>query len=129
MVNHATAKLVGGWGRRLPRVAGATGALLVTAVVWAGPALAQVSAEPSAEGLPGAALGRRILNWVMWGALMTCLGTFLYGSALWRGGSRTGNLARAADGKDYVLGGAVGAVLAGLGVTVINTLFAAGRSG
>ena len=35
--------------------------------------------------------------------LMACLGAFVYGAALWRGGAKTGNMGRAEDGRQYVV--------------------------
>ena len=46
-----------------------------------------------------------------------------------RGGAKVGNSMRAEDGRNYVAGGAVGALLAGLAVVLINTLFQVGRAG
>ncbi|MEZ5218178.1 MAG: hypothetical protein R2715_16720 [Ilumatobacteraceae bacterium] len=65
----------------------------------------------------------------MWLSLMACLGAFVYGAALWRGGAKTGNMGRAEDGRQYVAGGAIGALLTGLAVVAINTFFAAGQAG
>jgi hypothetical protein len=98
-------------------------------VVCAAPALAQVTAEPSSAGLPGAALVSKIIGWLAWIALMACLGAVLFGAAMWRGAARTGNYSHAADGKQYVIGGLIGALLAGLAPTAINTFFSAGRAG
>ncbi|MDW3212646.1 MAG: hypothetical protein R8G01_01510 [Ilumatobacteraceae bacterium] len=79
--------------------------------------------------MPGAQLVTQLINWLMWASLMACLGAVLYGAALWRGGARLGNTPRAEDGRTYVAGGAVGALLAGLAVVLINTLFEVGRAG
>ena len=81
------------------------------------------------SGMPGAALVSQIINWLMWVSLMASLGAVLYGAAMWRGGARMGNTPRAEDGRNYVAGGAVGALLAGLAVVLINTLFEVGRAG
>jgi hypothetical protein len=112
--------------RRLARV---TFVFMVAGVLYPTAAYAQVSANPTNSGMPGAALAAKIINWLMWATLMACLGTMLFGAALWRGGTQGGNYGRAADGKHYALGGAVGALIAGLAVTAVNTLFAAGRAG
>ncbi len=90
---------------------------------------AQVSGNPDSAGLPGAALVSQLINWLMWVSLMASLGAVLYGAALWRGGAKIGNTGRAEDGRHYVAGGAIGALLAGLAVVLINTLFAIGRAG
>ena len=98
-------------------------------VALPGVASAQVAGAPDAAGLPGAALVQQIISWMMWLGLMACLGAFVYGAAMWRGGAKVGNSMRAEDGKQYVAGGAVGALLIGLAVVAINTFFAAGQAG
>ncbi len=102
-----------------------------TALVGAGEPVraAPVGGEPDPTGMPGAELVTQLINWLMWASLMACLGAVLYGAALWRGGARLGNTPRAEDGRNYVAGGAVGALLAGLAVVLINTLFEVGRAG
>ena len=88
-----------------------------------------VGGDPDPSGMPGAELVSQLINWLMWVSLMASLGAVLYGAALWRGGARVGNSTRAEDGRNYVAGGAVGALLAGLAVVLINTLFQVGRAG
>lgn len=93
------------------------------------PALAvPVDGAPDPTGMPGAQLVSQIINWLMWVSLMASLGAVLYGAAMWRGGAKMGNSPRAEDGRNYVAGGAVGALLAGLAVVLINTLFEIGRA-
>ena len=75
------------------------------------------------------ALVSQLINWLMWVSLMASLGAVLYGAAMWRGGAKMGNTPRGEDGRNYVGGGAVGALLAGLAVVLINTLFEVGRAG
>ena len=117
--------------RRFPRrvvaaLAPAAAALVaVPDTVWA----QTVDGNPDPAGMPGAELVRQLINWLMWASLMACLGAVLYGAALWRGGARMGNTPRAEDGRNYVAGGAVGALLAGVAVVLINTLFEVGRAG
>ena len=94
-----------------------------------GSLVGQVAGAPDAAGLPGAALVRQIVNWMMWLSLMSSLGAFVYGAAMWRGGAKVGNYSKAEDGRHYVAGGAVGALLTGLAVVAINTFFAAGQAG
>ena len=118
-------------GRRFPRrvvaaVAPAAAALVVApGRVWA----QTVDGSPDPSGMPGADLVRQLVNWLMWVSLMASLGAVLYGAALWRGGARMANSPRAEDGRNYVAGGAVGALIAGLAVVLINTLFEVGRAG
>lgn len=117
-------------GRRFPRrVVAAVASAAATLVVAPGRVWAQtVDGTPDPSGLPGADLVRQIVNWLMWVSLMASLGAVLYGAALWRGGARMANSPRAEDGRNYVAGGAVGALIAGLAVVLINTLFEVGRA-
>lgn len=119
-------------GRRSPRRVLVALAVSMPAAVLGGwtPASAQpVDGDPDPTGMPGAQLVSQLINWLMWVSLMASLGAVLYGAALWRGGAKMGNTPRAEDGRNYVAGGAVGALLAGLAVVLINTLFEVGRAG
>ena len=118
--------------RPFPRrlVAAASVSTAATFVGWWTPVSAQVvDGDPDPTGMPGAALVSQLVNWLMWVSLMASLGAVLYGAAMWRGGAKMGNTPRAEDGRNYVAGGAVGALLAGLAVVLINTLFEVGRAG
>ena len=88
-----------------------------------------VDGQPDSAGMPGAHLVSQLVNWLMWVSLMASLGAVLYGAAMWRGGAKLGNSPRAEDGRHYVAGGAIGALLSGLAVVLVNTLFAVGRAG
>ena len=88
-----------------------------------------VDGQPDSTGMPGAHLVSQLVNWLMWVSLMASLGAVLYGAAMWRGGAKLGNSPRAEDGRHYVAGGAIGALLSGLAVVLVNTLFAVGRAG
>jgi hypothetical protein len=118
-------------GRRwLWRVVAAVSVLAATTVVTIGRAVAQpVGGDPDPTGMPGQRLVSQLVNWLMWVSLMACLGAILYGAALWRGGAKLGNSPRAEDGRHYVAGGAIGALLSGLAVVLVNTLFSVGRAG
>ena len=106
---------------------------MTAATILAGPvgrAAAQpVDGEPDPSGMPGAELVSQLVNWLMWVSLMASLGAVLYGAAMWRGGAKMGNSPRAEDGRNYVAGGAIGALLSGLAVVLVNTLFEVGRAG
>src|SRR5687767_3648024 len=115
----------GRWKRIVGAVVIAVAVVIAASPVWAGP----VDGEPDPSGMPGAALVRQLINWLMWASLMASLGAVLVGAAMWRGGTRVGNAMRAEDGRHYVAGGAIGALLAGLAVVLINTLFEVGRTG
>jgi hypothetical protein len=118
-------------GRRwLWRVVAAVSVLAATTVVTIGGAAAQpVGGDPDPTGMPGQRLVSQLVNWLMWVSLMACLGAILYGAALWRGGAKLGNTPRAEEGRHYVAGGAIGALLSGLAVVLVNTLFNVGRAG
>ena len=116
----------GGLRRRLSLAGSSVVAWLVGVP---GVAVAQVSGAPTSAGLPGAALASSVINWLMWLALMASLGAILIGAAKWRGGLSHGNTRSAEEGHNLVLGGVIGALLAGLAVTLVNTLFAAGKGG
>ena len=106
--------------------------VLAVAVIAASPSWAAagpVDGTPDSTGMPGAHLVSQLVNWLMWVSLMASLGAVLYGAAMWRGGAKLGNSPRAEDGRHYVAGGAIGALLSGLAVVLINTLFAVGRAG
>jgi hypothetical protein len=90
--------------------------------------LAQVEAEPSADGLPGAELIQQLLNWGMWIALGASVGAILVGAAAYGLSRESGSFAGAHRGKTAALGGAVGAILAGLATTAVNLLFNAANS-
>lgn len=86
---------------------------------------AQVSVDPSSDGMPGADLIQQLLNWgqmlALWGSLAALLvGASMYGLAR-EGGSYSG----ASRGKSLALGGVVGAILAGLAPAAVNMLFQA----
>jgi hypothetical protein len=118
--------------RQVPirRVVVAAAVAATTLVGPVGRASAQpVDGEPDPTGMPGADLVSQLVNWLMWVSLMASLGAVLYGAAMWRGGSRMGNSPRAEDGRNYVAGGAIGALLSGLAVVLVNTLFEVGRAG
>jgi hypothetical protein len=115
----------GRWRRIVGLIVVPIGVVMSASPVWAQP----VDGEPDPAGMPGADLVRQLINWLMWLSLMASLGAVLVGAAMWRGGTRVGNTMRAEDGRHYVAGGAIGALLAGLAVVLINTLFEVGQAG
>ena len=90
--------------------------------------LAQVHTEPSSDGMPGAALIQKLLNWGQMLALWGSLGALFAGAAMYGLAREGGSYSGANRGKGLALGGAVGAVLAGLAPTAVNMLFQAARS-
>lgn len=87
--------------------------------------LAQVSATPSADGLPGAPLLQQMLDWLLQVALWGSLASILLGAAIFGIAQHAGNYSAGFKGKQLALSGAVGACLSGVAVTAVNMLFKA----
>ena len=103
---------------------------VTTATAWkASPAFGQVVVDPSTEGMPGAQLWQQVLGWLMqWGLWLSVAAIFLGAGGWWISAS-TGSYGGASRGKQFVLGGALGALVIGLGPSLVNLLFNAGRGG
>jgi hypothetical protein len=115
--------------RRMRLVVSATMGL-VAAVGIAAPAGADpVVVDPSTNGMPGADLWREVLGWVMQWGLWLSLAAIVLGAGGWWISASTGGYSGAARGKQFVLGGAIGALVIGLAPTIVNLLFAVGRGG
>lgn len=93
----------------------------------ASPAAAPVQVSPSTAGLPGASLFQEMLNWLSQAALWGALASLLIGAAIWGLSQHAGNSYSAGRGRTLALAGVVGALLAGLAPTIVNTLFSAAR--
>lgn len=89
--------------------------------------LADVHTTPSMEGLPGAALVQKMLDWLTQVALWGSLASILCGAAIYGLAQQTGNYSGGYLGKRLALAGAVGACLAGIAPTAINLLFQAAK--
>src|SRR5690349_9975079 len=97
-----------GWRRRL------AGGVLVWAgvVVPAGWAAADaVDVSPSTGGVGGAGLGGRVLGWVVVGGLWLSLAAVVLGAGGWWLSTSTGSYSGASRGKQFVIGGAIGALV------------------
>ena len=90
--------------------------------------LAQVSVTPTVEGMPGAALVQKLLNWTQMVALWGSLGAVLVGAAMYGLAREGGSYSNASRGKGLAIGGLVGAVLAGIAPTAVNLLFQAAKA-
>ena len=110
-----------------------TGTVLVFATAVLGPvseAFADpVNPTPSTDGMPGAALWNQVLGWMMQWGLWLSLAAIVLGAGGWWVSASTGSYGGASKGKQFVLGGAVGALIIGLGPTMVNLLFNAGQGG
>lgn len=87
--------------------------------------LAQVAVDPSSDGMPGAALIQKLLNWAQMLALWGSLGAILIGAATYGLAREGGSYGGASRGKALAMGGIVGAILAGVAPTAVNMLFEA----
>jgi hypothetical protein len=87
--------------------------------------LAQVDVDPSSDGMPGAELIQKILNWAQMLALWGSLGALLVGAAMYGLAREGGSYGGATRGKALAMGGIVGAILAGVAPTAVNMLFEA----
>ena len=87
-----------------------------------------VNPSPTTAGMPGAALWNQVLGWLMQWGLWLSLAAIVLGAGGWWLAATTGSYNGASRGKQFVLGGAVGALLIGLGPTIVNVLFSAGSS-
>lgn len=103
-------------------VQGVTAAMDVAGVV-----VAQVSADPSADGMPGAGFLQRLLDWTGMLGLFLGLGSLLLGGGLWAISQHGGNQYGASAGRKAVLGGGLAAILVGLGPDLVNGLYQAAR--
>lgn len=88
-----------------------------------------VNPKPSTDGMPGAALWNQVLGWMMQWGLWLSLAAIVLGAGGWWVSASTGSYGGAAKGKQFVLGGAIGALIIGLGPTMVNLLFNAGQGG
>jgi len=87
--------------------------------------LGQVSVRPTADGMPGAQLIQRLLDWLMQAALWGSLASILLGAALYGLSQNSGNYSGAYKGKAFAAAGVIGACLAGVAPAVVNLLFTA----
>ena len=88
----------------------------------------QVVVDPTAAGMPGAAFLTKLLNWLSQAALWGSATSILLGAAVYGFSQQAGYGPGASRGRTLALAGVVGAIIAGLGPTVVNVLFDAARS-
>src|SRR5690242_9330808 len=70
--------------------------------------LADVTVNPTTNGMPGADLLQTILNWLAQAALWGSLGAILAGAGMFWVGHQAGNFAGASRGKTLAVAGLVG---------------------
>lgn len=90
--------------------------------------IAQVDVTPESSGMPGAELIQQLLNWTQMVALWGSLAALLAGAAMYGLARESGSYGGASKGKAVAIGGAVGAVLAGVAPAAVNLLFRAASS-
>lgn len=84
-----------------------------------------ISVHPNSN-LPGTAQLTQLIGGLTTWVLLACVTAVLVGAAAWGFGSRTGHYASAQHGRAMCLGGAVGALVAGAAVAIVNFAFAVG---
>jgi len=89
--------------------------------------LADVTVNPTTNGMPGADLLQTILNWLAQAALWGSLGAILAGAGMFWVGHQAGNFAGASRGKTLAVAGLVGACLAGVAPSAVNLLYQAAK--
>ena len=76
--------------------------------------------------LPGTPQLSRLVGGLVTWVLLACVAAVLLGAAAWGFGSRTGHYGSAQQGRMMCLGGAVGALVAGAAVALVNFAFGLG---
>lgn len=89
----------------------------------------QVTMTPTADGAPGASMAQQLIDWLGQYALWASLGAILVGVITYGLGQRFGNGGYATGGRTLVVAGIFGAILTGLGPTIINLFYSAAQSG
>jgi hypothetical protein len=84
-----------------------------------------ISVDPNSN-LPGTPQLTQLVGGLMTWVLLACVAAVLLGAAAWGFGSRTGHYASAQQGRMMCLGGAVGALVAGASVALVNFAFGVG---
>lgn len=84
-----------------------------------------ITVQPNSK-LPGTPQLNQLIGGLMTWVLLACVAAMLIGAASWGFGARSGNYGSASAGKSMVLGGAVGAVLSGAAVAIVNYGFTLG---
>jgi uncharacterized protein DUF6112 len=84
-----------------------------------------VSVQPN-KNLPGTAQLISLIGGLMTWVLLACVVAVLAGAAAWGFGARFGHYSSQQSGRAMVLGGAVGALVSGAAVAVVNFAFHVG---
>ncbi len=84
-----------------------------------------ITVNPNSN-LPGTPQLFQLVGGLMTWVLLACVAAVLAGAATWGFGARMGHYASSQHGRTMVLGGAVGALVAGAAVAVVNFAFGVG---
>lgn len=82
--------------------------------------LAQVSAKPDPNGLPGSDVAERLVNGLFFYTLLGCLAGLLISIVVWVFASRAQNFHHAASGRQGTIIAFFGALIAGAAPALIN---------
>jgi len=82
--------------------------------------LAQVSAKPDPNGLPGSDVAERLVNGLFFYTLLACLAGLLISIIVWVFASRAQNFHHAATGRQGTFIAFFGALVAGAAPALIN---------
>ncbi len=86
-----------------------------------------VSVDPNSK-LPGTAQLNSLIGGLVTWVLLACVAAVLFGAATWGLGSRSGHYGASQQGRMMVLGGAVGAMIAGAAAALVNFGFGIGST-
>jgi hypothetical protein len=87
--------------------------------------LLAITVDPNSN-LPGTPQLAQLVGGLMTWVLLACVAAVLIGAAAWGFGARAGHYASAQQGRMMCLGGAVGALVAGAAVAIVNFAFGVG---
>lgn len=88
-----------------------------------------VTANPTSEGMPGAELIQKLIDWLSQIALWGSLASVLLGAAIYGLSRYSSNYNGADRGRQIVIGGVVGACLGGLAPMAVNLFWSAAGTG
>ncbi len=121
LLTSATASVMDALSLPSAGVAGQPSAVAHALVV----SVPSVSVSPN-PNLPGTPQLSQLIGGLMTWVLLACVASVLIGAAAWGFGSRAGHYASSQHGRQMCLGGAVGALVAGAAVAVVNFAFGVG---
>ncbi len=82
--------------------------------------LAQVSAKPDANGLPGSEQAEQLVNGLFFYTLLACLAGLLISVIVWVFASRSQNYQHASNGRSGTIIAAAGALVTGAAPALVN---------